>query len=106
MKKSTYFKYLMKVLITPSCWVRIYQSSEAHDAKLLDLLKKYKFEKIDNFTTSLGGVVFWIKNHPYASFYLFKESFQTTKEKMLPKRTTVLYAYDRLIEDTMGDKNV
>lgn len=106
MKKSTYFKYLMKVLITPSCWVRSYQTSEVNDEKLLDLLKKHKFKKIDNSTASLGGVVFWVGNHPYSSFFLIKASALTTKEKMLPKRTTVLYAYDRLLEDTIGDKHV
>lgn len=101
MKKSTYFKYLMKVLITPRCWIRMFPSSEALDAKLLDLLKKHKFKKIDDYEAKLGNLTFWIKNHPHASF-CSRKSFK----RSLPKRTTALYAYERLIADTSRDKHV
>lgn len=101
MKKSTYFYYLIKVLFTPRCWIRAFPTSEELDKTLICLLKENKFKYIDDYEAKIGNLTFLIKNHPYASFYS-RKSFK----RCLPKRATALYAYDRLIEDIMGDKNV
>ena len=97
MKKSTYFYYLIKSLFEPKLRNRMYPVSEEFDKELLYLLENHKFVRIDNYRASLGGQVFWVANHPSCSFCIFQ-----THKKELPKGSTVLYAYDRLLEDTMG----
>lgn len=81
---------MVRVLLTPGCWLQNERYSPALDARLRTLLESEKFTKITNHTACIGNLVLWTANHPYASF---------TPEigpKCRPSRATILDAADKL----------
>ena len=93
-----WLKYTIKVLLTPSCWVRIHRTSRIWDKQLQKLLEENKWRNHDWYTAYLDNNEIWISNHPYASFCPYKP----VKLNVLPRRKTVLYAADRLEQDLLG----
>ena len=83
---------MWKVLITPACWIQNYDYSKAWDIKLKKLMEENKFTGLDLYTARLGNQSIWIANHPYASF---TSSYLNVR----PKRSTILYAWDKLEKD-------
>lgn len=94
-----WMKYTIKVLITPSCWIRNYQTSKNWDKKFLKLLEENKWGSPDQYTACLGDIVIWIANYPYASF----NPCSTAGLRVLPSRKTAMYARERLEQDLLGD---
>lgn len=92
MAKVKNLKYLVRVLLTPTCWIRNERTNNVWDRELNQLMEKYDFQPITGYTARLGPVELWVANHPYASFTLRNQTF-------LPKRTTVLRAYDKYVAD-------
>ena len=91
-----WLKYTIKVLLTPSCWIRNYPTSKVWDMRLLNLMEENKWRGNDTYTAYIGKEEIWIKNHPYASFE------PGAMVQMLPSRKTALYAMDRLEQDLLG----
>lgn len=85
-------KYLLKVLITPSCWIQNNKYSAIWDDKLNRLMATHKFEHLNSCESKLGGLIIWIENHPYASFTY-------TRIKVRPSRRTILRAFEKLQKD-------
>lgn len=86
-------KYLLKVLITPMCWMQNYRYSETWNTTLNKLLTTNNFEYQDSAHAKIGKYIVWIENHPYASFH------PTNNISVRPSRRTILKAYDKLLAD-------
>lgn len=87
------------VLTHPSCWIRIYPTDLDWDRELNYLMSKHSFTDFSDtahvdgkYDAAIGGVVVWIKNHPYASF-------RRRPGAVLPRRSTTLRAWKKLQED-------
>lgn len=93
-----WLKYTIKVLITPSCWIRNYRTSKIWDKQFLKLLEENNWERTSVYTAYIGSEEVWISNHPYASFFPYRPAGGGA----LPSRKTVLYAMDRLVQDLLG----
>lgn len=93
-----WLKYTFRVLITPSCWFRIYSYSPAWDKILREKMKRSKFTSIYGCTAVLDGKSIWIGSHPYGSFSC------SIGRGVLPSRKTVLEAHDKLIGDAFLEK--
>ena len=86
---------LLRILTTPSCWIRNYAYSHAWDKELNALMDKYNFEPSTVAVATLGPYTVWIENHPYASFH----QYLPNTIKLLPSRATVFRAMDKLNAD-------
>ena len=99
-----------RVLTTPSCWLRVGEYDEAWDREVNDALQRYSFERaplipnspwsgyvspLSNWEVKLGPLVLWACNHPFASFAPSDIHYR----KSLPRRITVLRAWDKLIDE-------
>lgn len=86
---------LLRVLLTPSCWMRVGKYSTEWDLEFTELMENHTFEGRKEYSVQLGPVRVWLGNHPYASFSSFKYDGQVVCGP-LPKRITVLRAMDKL----------
>lgn len=83
---------ILRVVLTPSCWMQNGPYSAGWDMKLRRLMANGKFTPNDKFTVYIGGVQVWIANHPYASFTpCFSEA--------RPSRITILNAWKKLDQE-------
>lgn len=94
-----WLKYTIKVLLTPSCWIRDHPTSKVWDMRLLNLMEENKWRVNDRYTACLGNIEIWIANYPYTSF----NPCNTAGLRVLPSRKTSLYAMDRLEQDLLED---
>ena len=95
-------KTLIRILTTPSCWIRKYKTDLIWDMKLNQLLDKHDFADIGEYTAKLGNTLIWHSNHPYASFSPYRPVVGTVS--ILPTRTTVFRAYDKLVRQLMEEQ--
>lgn len=59
-------KDLFKVITTPSCWIRNYETSKMWDSIILKLLENPKDIHIVGSKVVIDGVDIWRSNYPYA----------------------------------------
>ena len=74
---------LIRVLLTPSYWIRIYRYDSSYDKWLRLQLINPIFTDMDAHTIKLNGKLIWIASYPYGSYRLFDGS-------ELPSRRTPL----------------
>jgi hypothetical protein len=86
-------KEILIVILHPSTWAQEYRYSEVWDTALNHFMETEKFKDIGEHTATIGGVVIWIANHPYASFSTYG------KFHVRPKRATILRARKKLMND-------
>jgi hypothetical protein len=87
-------KVWYRIIRTPSCWSRLYGTSEVLSARInLYLDSGESPENITSYECTLGNLTLWIENWPYAYGYL-----STLNEpggvKLLPDRETVFRLRD------------
>ena len=91
-------KNAIRVVMTPSCWIRNYRTSKEWDRELNHLLDTEDFE-IHNFHLRFvkSGTCIWIANYPYAFGDRITplENFYGYVNK-LPARKTVFRLYDKI----------
>lgn len=87
-------KEILRVLLTPNCWLQVQPYSAAWDAKLNALMRTHRFTNIGEHTARLGDYEVWISNHPYGSFNPWRHG-----PKVRPRRATMLAAHDKLLND-------
>lgn len=87
-------KEIIRVLLTPTCWVQVDEYSAVWDAKLNVLMRTHRFTHIGEYTAEIDGITVWIANHPYASFHPYGHG-----PKVRPRRATILAAHDKLLND-------
>lgn len=112
-------KYLLKTILTPSCWLRVGTTSSSWDREvnlLIDNKSSVKLTRLSSgvayssngeiLTIELGGIGIWIGNYPYS----YGEMYPNLKYPpgKLPSRKTVfkLKEYidphmDNLINDSI-----
>jgi hypothetical protein len=79
-----------RVISTPSCWQQLKPYSETLDVELSKLIDdQAPFERINKHYATIGNFIFWVANHPYASFVIY--------DSIRPKRKTIFRAMDYLI---------
>jgi hypothetical protein len=78
-------KYWIKVLLTPSCWIRNYPYSKEYDDICLKQLENPVFTNVGEHYAQLNGKLVWINNYPYAAFHLERGRLAYK----LPSRRTV-----------------
>lgn len=93
-------KTIIRILATPSCWIRNHKVDLVWDMKLNQLLDKYDFTDITEHTVTLGSTRVWIKNHPYASFSPYSPAAGTVS--VLPTRETAFRAHDKLVHQMVN----
>ena len=96
-------KYIIKVLLSPVCWLRNYKYSKQWDKELNKLMKEHKFTSPTEYDVMLGKRKLWIENYPYACFddsYNWNIPDTLYTDKRMPSRVTVLKLADKLFEDT------
>ena len=92
----------------PEYWVMNYRFDKHWDEKLNELLDHHKFENIDNYTATIGGVEVWIANQPFASFRIrvggkvFKETMDHRPSRITIERARNLLSKN-LIEQLTKD---
>lgn len=87
----------LRVLLTPGCWIQVKRYSPEWDKRLLELLETERFHSINKWTVKLGDQEIWIENHPYASFApYFYSLYSGIDAEVRPRRSTILYAMDKL----------
>lgn len=84
--------YLLRVLITPSCWIRNYPTNNYWDRSVRLNLKNPDFTLINRCEVRLNGKKIWIANHPYASV----TDAETHNDNVMPSRRTVFMFGDAL----------
>jgi len=58
------FWYYMRIILTPSCWIRVGSTDKAWDSLVQEQLKNPVFTNNKEFTVELNGVELWIGNYP------------------------------------------
>ena len=92
-------KDILRVIVTPTCWVRIDQYSKIWDAELNRLLDTCKITNIDEYSVMIGGKRIWIANHPYGSGSIVGSGITCA-------RTTAFRLWDETIKAIVfGDKS-
>lgn len=86
--------YALRVVVTPNCWTRNYNTSKELDGLINDMLDSgANIEIIDEYTTKLGGVILWTSNFPYAYGRIDSTASRVFRNlrslKGLPNRITV-----------------
>ena len=93
-KISLKTKYLIKVFLTPKCWIRINKYNKQWDKKLWNALVAGKIEYVSRFEAYIDEDVVWISNYPYAngSIRIPGDIF----DEPLCSRKTALFLQDQL----------
>jgi hypothetical protein len=89
-------KNLLRILSTPSCWIRNHSTDKTWDLILRQAMAKHKFEPVTQYTAKLGDLIVWVRNHPYCSFH--PEGME-----VLPRRSTVFEAQAKYLRDTLSN---
>ena len=81
----------LRVLLTPSCWIRNYRTSPHLSRFIQDHLRAGEQpEVLNGFHAKLGGKVLWVRNYPYG--YGSEAAFATRGP--IPDRKTVFMLAD------------
>ena len=118
MRLLNYIKVTLIVAFTPLFWFRNLKTNHQLDLLLIDLMKKYDFEYIDGYYTSIGGHYFWIANYPYASLEYVTHFWNMSNRPGvitshaniadlkwgMPSRIIVYIAYQKYKKDTKNGK--
>lgn len=95
-------KTLFKIITTPSCWIRSYDTCKFWDARLNSLLDNEDFEISDTGYAAYfpkSNIRVWVSNFPYCFGYFYgKGRYCTQASGVLPTRTTVFRLHDMLLE--------
>lgn len=86
-------------LTHPQYWGQNHKYSKAWDKVLKDLMKSYDFKWDGDHTVTLGDILIWVSNHPYASFDLCQDGPKPFNIR--PSRRTMHKAYQKLQVDTI-----
>lgn len=84
-------KYLLRVLTSPSCWIRSAPTNKELDAAINKLLDAGANITANSYTTTLGPLYLWTANFPY------DYGRENTIDGIgLPSRKTVFRLYDTI----------
>ena len=64
----SYLLHLIRVLTTPSCWIRNRSTNKIWDREINLQLNNPTFTEVGNATCRLNGQAIWTENYPYDSF--------------------------------------
>lgn len=79
-----FIRDIIRILTTPSCWIRNYPTDRALSKWInYSLNRGYSPEYLSRYNCSLNGKVLWIANYPYAYGHL------DNGHSGMPDRTTV-----------------
>lgn len=80
-------KYLLRTILTPSCWLRNENTDKEWNKKLNEILddENLKIERGDKYIIKINNIPIWIENYPYSYGYIFDRIWKTS----LPSRATV-----------------
>ncbi len=81
----------LRIIMTPSCWIRNRSTNKQWDRMVLSQLKTPHFTENDNYTVMLNGVQMWVENYPYA----YGTDYTGLNDGM-PSRATVFRLKDAL----------
>lgn len=80
-------RYLLRVLFTPSCWVRARKVDRVWDRVLNEVLDTNpEIKRVDAYRASINGYQVWVENCPYSALKSPREG--------LPTRRTVFRFFD------------
>lgn len=92
MKYKEELKLFIRVLFSPSCWIRNTRCCPIWDYQLRKELQNPVFTDADRYTIKLNGVCLWSGNFPYASYSLHPP----IGYESLPSRRTVFLIHDAI----------
>ena len=93
-------KHLLRVLTSPSCWLRSWRTNKDLDAAINKLLDAGADITFDRYTTTLGPLSLWTANFPYS---YGREN--TIDGIGLPSRKTAFRLYDTIAAIKAADSN-
>jgi len=85
------FVMFLRIIFTPSCWIRNRRTNRKWDRKILELLEDGDITCIGDYTARLGDKLVWIENYPYEFGY---EAY--TINTGMPSRSTVFKLKDAI----------
>lgn len=87
-------KLFLRVLVTPSFWMRDVPASKEWDRAVRALIASGKIstKKVDGYTISVGQITIWLGNFPYG----YGRSYGSGACSFLPTRRTALLLYDAI----------
>jgi hypothetical protein len=88
---------LLRILTTPSCWMRNRRFDARVDVVLNKLLDEYAVTKLTAHHMVIGGRVVWVANWPYC----FGHFTDRSDAMGLPSRATCFRLRDRLMEEEL-----
>lgn len=88
----------IRVLYTPSCWIRNRPTNREWDKKVRQQLKNPKFTNINSYKCNLRDLTIWTENYPYAY-----GTDDTGRVKGMPSRRTVFKLRNALTKHKMGE---
>ena len=91
-------KTLLKILLNPSCWMRLGRTSKVWDRQVQELMATHKFTNYNGYTAKLGNFVIWVANYPYSYGYWVGPDL--SEKSPLPSRATVFELAEKLERDT------
>jgi hypothetical protein len=89
----------LKILFSPRYWIMNEEYNKALDEHLNKLMDEHDFVDIDKHSAKIGGVIFWVANHPYASFTYYLST------RGRPSRLTLMRAWNKLSYDFIKQLN-
>jgi len=81
-------KDLLRVLMTPHCWIRVGYRDKAWNKVVNEGLKDPTFSKVSEHRCLFNGMTVWIANHPYASCSRISDDMEP--DTGLPNRGTAI----------------
>lgn len=79
-----WLKYTIKVLLTPSCWIRNHPTSKVWDMRLLNLMEENKWRGNGRYTAYIGKEEIWIEKPPLCVVRTGRHGANTTKQENSP----------------------
>lgn len=93
-------KMLLRILTTPTCWIRNHDYSAEWDRRLNCALDKGAIiSDVGTHTVKINGDQIWISNHPYASAVPYLGL------QVMPSRATVFRLMDAVHSDGLPTLN-
>lgn len=89
----------LQFLFMPHYWIMNNPYNKQVDEYLNELLDRYNFTNIDDYTANLGPAEIWITNHPYSSM-----TIREVSSSHRPSRLTIQRAYNKLKKDSINSK--
>lgn len=89
----------LQFLFMPHYWIMNNPYNKEVDKYFNELLDKYNFTDIDEYTATLGPAEVWLANHPYNSMVI-----QSISSSHRPSRLTIKRAYNKLKKDSVNSK--